>query len=126
MPVTIPPADLHATNSRTTHYQGHQRLHDEEDVVGLALHLTNARTVSDKLDAEGAISKYSTADGQDDEDYSAKVDPEGQVYPTATGIKGRAQRLMQVLVKHGVEARATEPVPEEVSRAHASTLCETH
>lgn len=126
MPVTIPPADLHATNSRSTHYQGHQRLRDEEDVVGLAPHLTNTGVVGDKLEAGVDVSKYSTAEGQDDDDYSAKVDSEGQVYPTATGIKGRAQRLMQILVKHGVEARATEPVPEEVSRAHPAIPCESH
>ncbi|GHJ85628.1 hypothetical protein NliqN6_2030 [Naganishia liquefaciens] len=115
MPVTIPPADLYATNSRSTHYQGHQRLRDEEDAVGLAPQLASTGLAGDKLVAEGDVSKYATAEGQDDDDYSAKADQAGQGYPSVreTSIKGKAQRLMQVLVKHGVEARATEPVPEE-------------
>jgi hypothetical protein len=121
MPVTIPPADLYATNSRSTHYQGHQRLRDEEDAVGLAPQLASTGLAGDKLVAEGDVSKYATTEGQDDDDYSAKADQAGQGYPSVreTSIKGKAQRLMQVLVKHGVEARATEPVPEEVSRLHA-------
>lgn len=118
MPVTIPPADLHATTSHSTHYQGHQRLRDEEDPVELAPHLTNTGYAGDKLEAEGDVGKYGAAGSQDEDAYSGKVEEEGQAYPTSqsAGIKGKGQRLMQVLVKHGVEARATEPVPEEVSR----------
>jgi hypothetical protein len=113
MPVTIPPADLHATSLRSTHHQGHQRLRDEEDPVELAPHLTNTGYTEHKFEAEGNSSKYGAVEGQKDDEYRGKVDEEKQSYDT--GIKGRSQRLMQVLVKHGVEARATEPVPEEVS-----------
>lgn len=116
MPVPIPGADLHATSSRATHFHGHQRLRDEEDPVGITPYLAADADVGQKLETERDISKYAAADGAEEDGYSGKIDEEGQYSTPAQTLRSRtrAQRLMQVLVKHGVEARATEPVPEEV------------
>lgn len=114
MPVPIPGADLHAINSRSNH-QGHQRLADEEEEVGVAPYLSAADGVR-KLESEHDIGKYGTTYGQEEDGYSGKVDEEGQYSTPAQTLRPRtkAQRFKELLVKHGVEARATEPVPEEV------------
>lgn len=113
MPVTIPPADLHAINSRS-HQQGHQRLADEEEEVGVA-YLANGSGAG-KFETERDISKYGAEYGREEDGYSGKVDEEGRYSTPAQTLRPRtkAQRFKELLVKHGVEARATEPVPEEV------------
>lgn len=113
MPVPIPPADLHAINSRSNH-QGHQRLSDEEEDLGVA-YLANGPD-SAKLDPERDISKYGVEYGQGEDGYSGKADEEGQYSSPAQTLRSRTkiQRVKDLLVEHGVEARATEPVPEEV------------
>lgn len=115
MPVPIPGADLHAINSRSNH-QGHQRLADEEEEVGIAPYLTSQAVGAGKLETERDISKYGATYGREEDGYSGKVDEEGQYSTPAQTLRPRtkAQRFKELLVKHGVEARATEPVPEEV------------
>ncbi|KAI5454614.1 hypothetical protein NCC49_003507 [Naganishia albida] len=112
MPVPIPPADLHAINSRSNH-QGHRRLSDEEEDLGVA-YLANGPD-SAKLDPERDISKYGAEYGQGEDGYAGKADEEGQYSSPAQTLRSRTkiQRVKDLLVEHGVEARATEPVPEE-------------
>ncbi|KAJ9108757.1 hypothetical protein QFC21_000077 [Naganishia friedmannii] len=115
MPVPIPGADLQATSSRSAHYQGHQRLLDEEEEIGATPYLPTRSRSGGNLKTEENVGKYVTEDGADFEGSSGKVG-ERQYLDSASqpGRMAKGRRLMQLLVKNGVEARATEPVPEEV------------
>lgn len=116
MPVPIPGADLQATSSRSAQYQGHQRLLDEEEEIGSTPYLPTRSGSGGDLKTEDDVGKYNTDDHAGMEGSMGKVDGERQ-YPGSASQSGRmtkGRRLMQLLVKNGVEARATEPVPEEV------------
>jgi hypothetical protein len=116
MPVPIPGADLQATSSRSAHYQGHQRLLDEEEEIGATPYLPTRSRSGEGLKNEDNVGKYIEEDGAGLEGSLKKVDGEAE-YPGSASQPGRmarGRRLMQLLVKNGVEARATEPVPEEV------------
>ncbi|KAJ9127808.1 hypothetical protein QFC24_000091 [Naganishia onofrii] len=115
MPVPIPGADLQATSSRSAHYQGHQRLLDEEEEIGATPYLPTRSRSGEGLKNEDNVGKYIEEDGAGLEGSLKKVDGEAE-YPGSASQPGRmarGRRLMQLLVKNGVEARATEPVPEE-------------
>jgi hypothetical protein len=101
MPIPVPPADRQITPQRL----GHQRLLDEPDLVA----------------TEYDYEKQEDKDGLDDSTLPQAKNSYGDSYvvdePRRGGVRSLPRRVMAFLVKHGVESRGIEPVPETVRKA---------
>lgn len=60
----------------------------------------------------GAVNGYPPSDSYMREDESVASQPPMKRYK---GVKGRVEQGMDFLVKHGVEERGIQPLPEDVS-----------
>jgi hypothetical protein len=100
MPIPVPPADLQATISR----RGHLRLEEDPD------------TPADyDIEKRGALLDDDIAQAPQAKNAYGDRYVDSDAVRARTGWRGRWRRIMAVLVKHGVESRGIEPVPEEVS-----------